>query len=76
MARNLPDHYDVANTTKGKVPAQVKRAFGRENICYVLITCSEPNSNGEMEVEMTHEGDKYIAMYLLDHAKDLMERQG
>ena len=75
MSRYLPDHYKVADTQKGKVPSRVKRAFGSRKICYVLISCEEPNSRGEMEVEMTYDGDKYLASYLVQSAMQLLEEQ-
>lgn len=73
MSRYLPDHYKVADTQKGKVPSRVKRAFGSRKICYVLISCEEPNSRGEMEVEMTYDGDHYLASYLVQSAMQLLE---
>lgn len=75
MARYLPEHYKIANTVKGEVPEKVKRAFLRKKICYVLISCEEPNQKGEMEVEMTIDGDKYLAGYLTESAKQMLEDQ-
>jgi hypothetical protein len=75
MARYLPDHYKVANVVKGEVPDKIKRAFLRKKICYVLISCEEPNSKGEMEVEMTFDGDLYLAGYLTESAKQMLEEK-
>ena len=75
MTRYLPDHYKVASTVKGEIPEKVKRTFSRKKICYVLISCEEPNSKGEMEVEMTFDGDKYLAGYLTESAKQMLEEQ-
>lgn len=44
-----------------------------DNACYVLITCGRPSSDGHMQVEMTYEGDKVLASYLLESALGLME---
>lgn len=44
-----------------------------ENACYILITCGQASANGEMQVEMTYEGDKVLASYLLESALGLME---
>lgn len=41
----------------------------RDKACYVLITCDRAKESGEMEVEMSYEGDPLLAQYLLDGAK-------
>lgn len=43
--------------------------------CYVLITCGKPTQEGEMEVEMTYEGDPALAAYLLQGARVVMEQK-
>lgn len=40
-----------------------------DKTCYVLITCDKASEKGEMEVEMSYEGDPLLAQYLLDGAK-------
>lgn len=75
MARYLPEHYKIAQTIKGEVPEKIVRTFARRKICYVLISCEEPNHKGEMEVEMTFDGDKYLAGYLIDSAKQMFEEK-
>ncbi len=37
--------------------------------CYVLITCTEPSGDGDMEVEMTYEGDESLVSYLVENAQ-------
>lgn len=59
--------------TNGNIPEKVHKVFRRKNIAYVLITCGEVNKKGEMEVEMTYEGDKYLVSYMLENARELME---
>lgn len=41
---------------------------------YVLITCSKPNAQGEMMVEMNHEGDDNLIAYLLESAQMMMNQ--
>ena len=36
--------------------------------CYILIKCAKPSSQGDMNVEMTYEGDVNLAGYLVDNA--------
>ena len=58
---------------KAKVPKKVKKSFERKTICYVLITCNTPTAHGEMEVEMVYEGDKDLAGYMVENARDLLD---
>jgi len=41
--------------------------------CYVLITCGQPSENGQMEVEMTYQGDAALVSYLLHGAQNIIE---
>ncbi len=50
---------------------KIKAALNRKCACYVLITCSEPNSSGEMDVEMNYEGDETLAAYLVENAAEV-----
>ena len=43
--------------------------------CYVLITCGNPSSNGELQVEMTYEGDTTVASYLLQGAQYYIDQE-
>lgn len=43
-----------------------------ECACYVLITCTQPNAKGEMQVEMTYDGDEALASYLIESAKHII----
>ena len=42
---------------------------------YVLITCGKPDAKGEMQVEMTYEGDKVLASYLLESAQSVFDEE-
>ncbi|MBU6382837.1 MAG: hypothetical protein KGQ49_03680 [Verrucomicrobia bacterium] len=41
--------------------------------CRVMITCSEPNADGEMTVEMDVQGDATLAAFLVDNASQAFE---
>lgn len=41
--------------------------------CYVLITCDQPSEDGDMNVQMTVNGDSALAEMLLKHAQTIME---
>ena len=46
-----------------------------ECAAYVLITCGQPDAQGEMQVEMTYDGDKDLASYLLANAQCVLDDQ-
>lgn len=47
----------------------VKSTIGDSHACYILITCEPPSDGGEMQVEMSYEGDSDLAWYLLQGAQ-------
>lgn len=51
-----------------KIEKGSKKAFPKKTTCYILITCSEPDQEGKMEVEMNYDGDEVLAAYLLESA--------
>jgi len=42
--------------------------------CYVLITCTEPSGDGDMEVEMTYEGEESLVAYLVENAQVFFQK--
>lgn len=48
---------------------RIKETLGKNHVCYVLITCAEPTPDGNMQVEMTYEGDALLASYILQGAQ-------
>ena len=44
-----------------------------ENACKVVITCKQPKEDGSMNVEMSYEGDKMLASYLLHSAQNMID---
>lgn len=54
---------------------QIKDTLAKNHACYVLITCDPPRDGGEMQVEMTYEGDATLAAYLLHGAQDFIDDQ-
>lgn len=47
----------------------------KKHACYILITCDEPTEDGQMQIEMTYEGDTTIASYLLQGAQAYINAQ-
>ena len=52
---------------------KIKHALSQMHACYVLITCSEPSKEGQMEVQMTYEGDESLAAFLVDNASQVFD---
>lgn len=47
----------------------LKEELAKKHACYVLITCDEPSSDGQMQVKMSYEGDATLAAYMLHGAQ-------
>lgn len=43
--------------------------------CYVLITCGQPSEDGQMQVEMTYQGDAALASYLIQGAQLFIDQE-
>lgn len=54
---------------------KIREALAKKYACYVLITCNEPSQDGNMQVEMTYEGDPMLAAYLVQGAQSFMDQQ-
>lgn len=54
---------------------KIKKALSEIHACYVLITCSEPSKDGQMEVEMSYEGDESLAAFLVDNASQVFDER-
>jgi hypothetical protein len=48
---------------------RISQTLLKKHVCYVLITCAEPSEDGNMQVEMTYEGDAVLASYILQGAQ-------
>lgn len=53
----------------------LQEALDKNPSCYVLITCGEPSEDGEMQVEMTYQGDATLAAYLLQGAQLFIDQE-
>jgi hypothetical protein len=57
------------------IQKQIRKTLAKNHACYVLITCDEPSSDGDMQVQMTYEGDATLAAYLLQGAQCFIDEQ-
>ncbi|NGX30937.1 MAG: hypothetical protein K940chlam8_00292 [Chlamydiae bacterium] len=46
----------------------------KKQACYVHITCSDPSEDGDMEVEMTYEGNEDLVAYLVENASQFFRK--
>ena len=58
---------------KRDVQDRIKKTLAKNHACYVLITCDQPSIGGNMEVQMSYEGDAALASYLLQGAQTIIE---
>lgn len=50
-----------------------KKRQKKEHLCYVLVTCDDPQKNGQMKVKMRYSGDPVLASMLLDNAQKIID---
>lgn len=48
---------------------RLKDELAKNHACYVLITCDQLPESGEMQVEMSYQGDATLAAYILQGAQ-------
>ncbi|MBA3237203.1 MAG: hypothetical protein H0T62_02490 [Parachlamydiaceae bacterium] len=58
---------------KADVDKSVKARLAKNHACYVLVTCDGPQENGQMQVEMSYQGDPVLASYLLHGAQNIID---
>ena len=51
----------------------LQKALGKNLASYILITCENPSSTGEMPIEMTYHGEEALVSYLLHQAQMHLE---
>ena len=58
-----------------KRSVDVKESLSENNACFVLITCGQPSKDGKMQVEMTYQGDPFLAAYLVESAQNFIDQE-
>lgn len=53
----------------------IKSALAEKHASYVLITCDEPDHDGEMQVDMSYGGDPILVSYLLEGAQNVIDEE-
>ena len=54
---------------------KIRHVLRKRHACYVLITCSNPTNEGQMEVEMNYDGDIDLAALLVDNASQVFHEK-
>ncbi len=54
---------------------RIKKLLAKDYAGFVLITCKTPSAKGQMEVEMSYEGDPVLASYLLEGAQGYLDEE-
>lgn len=49
---------------------ELKVALTKKHLSYILITCTEPCKEGNMDVEMSCEGDPALLSMLIENARE------
>lgn len=60
---------------KRSIEKCLKEELAKKHACYVLITCDSPSGDGNMQVEMSYEGDATLAAYILHGAQLHIDEQ-
>lgn len=53
----------------------LKEMLDDDTSCYVLITCSQPSEDGQMQVKLSYQGDSTLASYLLSGAQSFIDQE-
>jgi len=53
----------------------LQEVLDQDDSCYVLITCGQPSEDGQMQVEMTYQGDATLASYLIQGAQCFIDQE-
>ena len=70
MTDRIYELFKKSVVVKPAKEGSISKSIDRDVSCYVLITCTQPNKKGLMEVDLTYEGDKVLASYLIKSAQD------
>ncbi len=57
------------------IPKEWQDELNKKNEAYILITCDSESQNGEMNVQMSYEGDPVLVSYLLQGAQEIVDQE-
>lgn len=58
---------------KKSIHEEIRDKISDKTACYVLITCEQPSASGEMNVELSYDGDPVLAEYLIQGAQNYFD---
>lgn len=56
-----------------QIPDALRETLETQYESYVLITCGAPSERGEMNVEMSYEGDAALVAYMINGAQEILD---
>lgn len=65
----------IKSRSNQEILTKLKEQLGSGFSCCVLITCTKPEKNGKMEVEMNFEGEESLAAFLVENAAQVFEER-
>ena len=54
---------------------RIRKLLAKDHAGFVLITCENPTEGGQMQVEMSYDGDPVLAAYLLEGAQGYLDEE-
>jgi hypothetical protein len=73
MVKIFLDKRKIKKADKKYILESINEYLEENNLCYVLLTCSSPSKEGNMQVEMSYGGDDYLASYLIESAQEVVK---
>lgn len=59
---------------KKSIHEEIREKIGDNTACYVLITCDQPSNSGDMNVELSYDGDPVLAEFLIHGAQNYFDQ--
>ena len=75
MNKRVTKFARVNKSTGDEGLEKLKQLLAKKNACYVLITCSKPTLEGQMDVELNFEGDIDLAALIVDNASQVFHEK-
>jgi hypothetical protein len=69
----MQHQFDTEETIPQQVEDQLLQELAKRYPSYVLVTAGEPNVEGKLNVQLSYQGDPWLARYLIDGAADVLD---
>lgn len=58
---------------KGNIDEDIRAKLASKHACFVLVTCDPPSKDGNMNVQLSFEGDPALASLMVQGAQSYLE---